>query len=808
MLMPSLRVRKVLRDIWNYKTRALLAVVSIAVGLSAMSTVFRARAILARDVQETLAAINPAEATLLLAQPVDAGVLEMVRELEEVEEALGRRTVWGRIRIGPAGDWRAIKLVAPEDYRNMPVNRLLPESGAWPPPDGTILVERSSLSTTGARVGDVATIEAPNGDHHDLTISGLAHDLTVVSGELVDQVIFGYTTLETLYGFDLPPGFTEVDLTVAGDENDQVHVQRVVEGISDRVEEAGQNVFGTLILDPDEHVMDSIVQSLLLILGSLGLLSLVLSGFLIFNTVSAILARQIQQVGIMKAVGAPKRDILAMYLAMVLIFSFTALAIALPTGMLGSRWLTLQLAHLLNIDVQGFRVPFYVVAAEVLTALLVPLLATLFPILRGTRVTVRQAISTQGGAGEQFGEGRIDGWLERLRGLPASLLYACRNIFRHKGRLLLTLIALSMGGSVFITVLSVRESLFLTIESIADYWQQDLTVDLHRSYPIERIEEQLTVVPDVARWEGWSTKSALRQRPDGSSSYGLITMFAIPLDSHFVQPTLLEGHWLQGDEPDGVVINIDFAQKEDDIHLGDPITLTIEGHETTWRVIGISTTQMVGAGESAPEQPMAYVSHSQLAEAIGEPGLINRVAVALHVHDVDHQNEVKRALEDHLAAAELNLRHVETNAKIRAQVENLTKPLLLMLSAMAWLFAVVGGLSLTGTMSLNVLERTQEIGIIRAVGASSRNVLQVIIVEGVFVGLVSWLMASLLALPFSKLMSVMVGINFIKVPLEFAFATGGIGVWLIIVATLSVFASYLPARNAARIRVQEALAHE
>ena len=111
-------------------------------------------------------------------------------------------------------------------------------------------------------------------------------------------------------------------------------------------------------------------------------------------------------------------------------------------------------------------------------------------------------------------------------------------------------------------------------------------------------------------------------------------------------------------------------------------------------------------------------------------------------------------------------------------------------------------------MSLNVLERTQEICIIRAVGASSRSVLQIIIVEGIFVGLVSWLVASLLALPFSKLMSVMVGINFIKVPLEFAFATSGIGLWLLIVVTLSVIASYLPAHNAARIRVQEALAYE
>lgn len=807
MIMTNLRTRKVLRDIWLNKTRALLAVVSIAAGLSAMSTVFRARAILTRDVRESLAAVNPAEAELLT-QPIDVRAVELVRGLAAVEEAQGRRTVWGRIKIGQAGDWLAIKLVAPEDYSDMRVNRLLPDSGDWPPPDGTLLIERSSLAATGAQVGDAAIIEAPNGHRRELLISGLAHDLTVVSGELVDHVIFAYTTQETLDRFDLPQGYTEVDLTVVRDEGDEADVQQVVESASERVEETGRQVLGAKILNPEKHVMDSIVQSLLLILGSLGLLSLVLSGFLIFNTVSAILARQIEQVGVMKAIGAPERDILTMYLSMVLVFSFAALAIALPAGMLGARWLSLQLAHLLNVDVQGFHVPLYVIGVEVLSALVAPLVATLLPVVRGMRVTVREAISAQDGGGNQFGEGRIDSWLGQLRGLPASLLYACRNIFRRKARLLLTLLTLSMGGSVFITVLSVRASLFLTIESIADYWQQDLTVDFHRSYQIERLEEQLTAVPDITHWEGWSTKSAFRQRPDGSMSEDIVSLFAIPPDSRFVEPTLVEGQWLAWDDPEGVVVNIDFALKEDDIQIGDPITLAVEGAETTWHVVGICTTQMVAAGEPAPEQPIAYVSQARLSEAIGEPGRVNRVAVALQAHDVEHQDVMKRVLEIHLTDAGLNLRHVATNAKVRTQVENLTKPLLLMLVAMAALFAVVGGLSLTGTMGLNVLERTQEIGIMRAMGATSRIVMQVVIVEGISVGLVSWLLASLLALPVSKLMSMIVGINFIKVPLDFAFASSGIGLWLIIAVVLSVVASYLPARNASRISVRQALVSE
>jgi putative ABC transport system permease protein len=463
---------------------------------------------------------------------------------------------------------------------------------------------------------------------------------------------------------------------------------------------------------------------------------------------------------------------------------------------------------MLNIDVQGFDVPAYVIALEILMALIVPLVATLYPILSGAHVTVREAISNEMAGTGQFGTSWLDRWMGKLRGLPATLLYACRNMFRRKARLLLTLLTLSMGGSVFITVLSVRASLFLTIESIAAYWQQDLSVDFQRSYHLDQIGDQLIGVPGIERWEGWIIEPAFRERPDGTQSDEPITVFGVPPDSRFIQPTLLEGRWLRRGDADAIVVNIDFADKEADILVDDWVTLEIQGHTTTWQIVGICTTQMVGAAESVPEQPMAYVSHHRLAEAVGEIGMANRVAVALDRHDATHQGEMKRVVEDRLDKSELHLRHVETNAKIRAQVENLTSPMLLLLVGMAGLFAAVGGLSLAGAMSLNVLERTKEIGILRAVGAPNRVVMRIVVTEGIIIGLVSWLIASAVAFPMSKVMTVMVGISFIKVPLDYAFAPAGVGLWLIIVLMLSVVASYLPANSATRVVVREALMYE
>jgi putative ABC transport system permease protein len=124
------------------------------------------------------------------------------------------------------------------------------------------------------------------------------------------------------------------------------------------------------------------------------------------------------------------------------------------------------------------------------------------------------------------------------------------------------------------------------------------------------------------------------------------------------------------------------------------------------------------------------------------------------------------------------------------------------------LFAVVGGLGLMGTMSINVIERTREIGVMRAIGAPTRSVAQVFIVESVAVGVISWLFATLLALPLSKIMSDAVGIPLMGTPITFNFSVAGVGLWLVVVVLLSVLASFIPAQNASRLTVREVLAYE
>ena len=166
------------------------------------------------------------------------------------------------------------------------------------------------------------------------------------------------------------------------------------------------------------------------------------------------------------------------------------------------------------------------------------------------------------------------------------------------------------------------------------------------------------------------------------------------------------------------------------------------------------------------------------------------------------------ALEQRFKDAGYTVTQLSTRAENLEGTEYQFGILVNLLMVMTFLMALVGGLGLMGTMSINVIERTREIGVMRAIGAATRSIMQIITVEGVLIGFISWIQATILAYPLSRILSDQVGLAFTDSPLSFAFSLQGIVIWLAIVTIVAALASYLPARNASRLTVREVLAYE
>ena len=86
--------------------------------------------------------------------------------------------------------------------------------------------------------------------------------------------------------------------------------------------------------------------------------------------------------------------------------------------------------------------------------------------------------------------------------------------------------------------------------------------------------------------------------------------------------------------------------------------------------------------------------------------------------------------------------------------------------------------------------------------------LQIILSEGIFIGLISWAVGLLLALPLGRVVSQALGQSIFRTELSYTFSTLGAVVWLITVIVIAALASFLPAWNASRLTIREVLAYE
>ncbi|MBI4280431.1 MAG: ABC transporter permease, partial [Armatimonadetes bacterium] len=592
--------------------------------------------------------------------------------------------------------------------------------------------------------------------------------------------------------------FNQIDFVASERPTDKVHVHAVAARIRNRIESSGREVFFTLILEPGKHWADNSMQAMIIMLGVLGALSLLLSGFLVVNTITALLTQQVRQVGIMKAIGARADQVAGLYLTTVAIFGALALVVAVPLGALAARAMATYVGGLLNFEIALYQVSLRVLALEVTAGLIVPVAAALYPIIAGTRITVREAISTYGlGAGG--GQSRLDRFAGRVRGLTRPLLLSLRNTFRRRGRLALTLTTLTLAGAIFIGITSVQRSLMGFMETLFRYWNYDVQVEFQRSYRVEQLQHQARSVPGVARVESWGFRSSQRVRPDGTESESIF-LVTLPAATGMLQPILLGGRWLVPGDENALVVNTDLTKKEPDVRVGDEIVLKIGTRKSTWRVVGL--VQGILAG------PLAYANYPYASRVIHAYGRADRVQVVTDRHDGAYTARVARAIETQFRRAGLRLTSNQTTAELRKMVAAQFNVIIVFLMIMAVLLAVVGGLGLAGTMSINVLERTREIGVMRAIGASDRAVVQIVLVEGVLIGVLSWMAGAVLAYPLGLGLSNAVGQAFLNATPAYRYSLPGAALWLALVIVLAAVASFLPAWNASRLTIRDVLAYE
>jgi putative ABC transport system permease protein len=504
----------------------------------------------------------------------------------------------------------------------------------------------------------------------------------------------------------------------------------------------------------------------------------------------------------MKTVGGVRPQISQLYLAGVIVYGLLSLALAVPLGAVAGNALESWILSIINVPPARFELLASSVVIQLSTGLVVPLLAALWPVLRGVAITVREALSRYGLGSGRYGSGRVDRLLSRVQVLPSLATLALRNTFRKLGRVALTEAVLISAGAIFMMVVTTHYSF---TQAIADIWAGlgfDVFIVFSTPQRIEEIVPLVEAQPNVERAEMWLWSDANARVPgerDRSKDVQL-TIQGVPRGSSMYSPTLTAGRGLDVNDGRALLLNQKVA-REMGVSVGDRIELDLgEDGDTTWTIVGLIF-------DLINDQTTAYVHEDTLNEALGR---IGRASVA-RIEAVDDRVVSQTALVDDLRelfeSLGIGVSVARTSAEDRQEAEAQFSILTTILMTMTVVMAAVGSIGLSGTLSINVIERRREIGVMRAVGASSADIGTIFMGEGLMLGLFSWVVAVPISILAGRPFVLAIG-QVIQFPGRYQPAISAVWIWLTIVVVLSLVASWLPAKRASQISVNESLAYE
>jgi putative ABC transport system permease protein len=807
------RWRKVFHDLWDSKARTLLVVFSIAVGVFSIGVIAGAYQIISNDMSVSYASNIPSNLEFRMAN-FDDDVLTSINNSRGISHAEGRRVVNFRVRPENGAQWVAVDLVAFESFSENHVNLLVPVSGASQAVKDEILLEKDALKKLDIRVGENLILELADGTTKSLKVVGIVQDASTGAGDFLAPP-FAYTSMKTMETLRQPDLFNRAYITVADGQDDMPHIREVGADLKDKVEKNGTAVLRTRYSETHKHPLADTVNAILGILMALGILIVFLSSSLIANTLSALLSQHLRHIGVIKLVGGRNKQVFAMYLTLIMAFGVLALMIAIPLGGQGAYGLALFISGEMRFNLLGYRIVPIALFIQIAVGLLVPLVAGLAPVLNGSRITVMRALSGDLAGDEnkpQAGQPDRIPWFDWMmiratrllaaRGLhiPRPFIISLRNTFRRRGRLMLTLFTLTMGGAIFIAVFNVRVTLHDYIGAIGSYFRADVTLDFDKAYRLNEVKQFALQLDGVERVEGWQFIDSELLYPDGTVADNL-NMFAPPANSQLVKPMMIAGRWIRVDDIRRIAVSEAILKYYPNLKPGDPLYLKIAGRKEVWEVIGIF--KFVGREGVLGYTPFEY--SSQVLD------LANRsfsYRVVTTQHDRAYQDLMAERLDHFFRDQGFKVRQAQSGLASLDTASESLDTLVVFLLIMAILTAIVGAMGLTGTMGMNVLERTREIGIMRAIGADDRAVMRTVIGEGFVIGSISFVLAIILSIPFTYLLATIVSLAVFETPIDVIFTFTGYGIWLALILVLSVVASILPARNAARLTIREVLAYE
>jgi putative ABC transport system permease protein len=796
------RYLKVLRDLTSDYGKNFMLVLAIAIGVFGIGVILGGYTVINREMRSNYMGTIPASATLEMKDSIPAELIPSIKTYPGIKEAERHATVVARMKVGEK--WYPLLLFVVDDFKNIRTNKFRSISGAAIPATGSMLVERTALTMMEAKEGDELIIKSPNGKPTSIKLTGTVHDPGLAPA-WQEQAGYGYISLSTLAWLGEKPEFDELRILVSDNNMSKEHIMQKASELATAMNEHGHTVDEIQVPPPGKHPHQSQMNTVLTIFIVFSFLTLVLGSILVSTSMQTLMVKHVRQIGVMKTIGATSGQIMRIYFFMMVIICHVAL-LFVPPSHAAAALLYNQVAALLNLEIADRSIPVIVPIIQVVAGISIPLMAAAIPVIRGSKITVRNALDNYG-LSKKVEKTINNTSVVFSKIFSETINLSIRNVFRNRSRLTMTLLLLGAGGAMFMTALNVSEAWNTNLKRIYKQRLYDVELRFNKGISVDSLLPKIKSIKGVKGVEAcsYSPTSLVKETtieitsayPD--KGHGSFTMQALPVPTSLLNPTITAGNWLSNADTNEAVLNQNAQAAIPNVKIGDIISLSVNGKPSQWRVVGFSEDVGSPAVVYVPFNAFNKITNSDKAKML---------RVAYDDRSISNAKQKNLEVEKLLESENVPLRQSIPSWLLQNAIASHMKVLINSLLAMAALMALVGTLGLMSTMSMNVMERTREIGVMRAIGATPKKIKSLIVGEGLIIGALSLFAAFALALVFSTVLGNFIGAMSFRTPLSLTISLSALALWILIIVGGSYTATIYPARRAGKLSTREALAYE
>ena len=787
--MTSALVRKSWTDLSRRPIRAVLTILTLALAVASFGILALAALM---DRAMTSEVSQPRLYDLYI--PVDQmvlspGQLEQLAQLPDVAAVSARTLFATRTLIGTRLVDTEVWGVA--DFANQPVDQVITSSR---PAAGQLLVDvRDSMSgLSSAKAGDALKVEAADGSYRTLPVTGSARSMAFNQDALTSHLIL-YGSQPTVQNLAGMKGVNLIELRLLGAR--QPAAQATLAAVRSFLAHQPQpSAFSNLptARAPGDWPLKSIFNSRAKVLDILIVLAVLSAVFLLTNTIRTLVAEQKREIGVMRAVGASGRDVRNSYLRTATLLGFFGSVVGAALGIGLAYLLTGLFARSVFGVSPGFAIDWPIVALGAAAGVSGTLLTALPTLRRVLHIPVHDALAAEGLV-SQLGAGRFDRAVLRSGALPPPLRIGVRNVARQKGRSVSTVVQIALAVATSLGLLSLAVAVTRVTNQSWNVLDYDITLsaqpggDLYSPAVVDEVRAQAGVAGvEAADWSQVTYKGQ--------------SLFALGVHaSTYVHEPLEAGRWLSvQDERNNADVAIVGSAAARRWHLrpGGHVTVETAGGPVSFAIIGVG-------GSQANNGYNFYTTLSAVQAVTGQSGLANSLLIRA-------TNETHSSID--LLAARLETLLARAGHPSRSQVMYAgratdlasSRGMLVIVEGIGLLIVAISMLGLVNAITMSIIERTREIGVLRCLGARARDLRRIFRTETIALSLTGFLLAVPLGWLVAHALQWLV-LHVAGGQLPAPYTLGNLGIAFIGTILLATLVVTVPLRRATRLRPGDAI---